>query len=113
MDLEVLRIHGGKRLAGHVTVGGGKNAALAIMPAALLASGPSYIENVPMIEDVKVMASILTQLGARVEFDGKGGVLIDPSGLCSYTAQYDTVGKLRASCYLMGVLLSKFDKAEV
>ena len=65
---EKFLIHGGMRLEGQIAVSGGKNAAVAIIPAALLGSSPSVIENLPDIEDVHVLIEMLRALGARVEF---------------------------------------------
>ena len=67
---EKFLIHGGMRLEGQIAVSGGKNAAVAIIPAALLGSSPSVIENLPDIEDVHVLIEMLRALGARVEFNG-------------------------------------------
>ena len=64
----ILRIYGGARLEGTVAVGGGKNAAVAIIPAALLADSPSVIDNMPDIEDVHVLIDMLRCLGAEVDF---------------------------------------------
>ena len=70
---DVLKIWGGIPLKGSVTVSGGKNAAVAIIPAALLADDVSYIENLPEIDDVYVLEEMLIELGAQVEF--KNGVM--------------------------------------
>ena len=107
-----LIIEGKKPLRGEVQVGGSKNSSVAIVPAALLGDGPSTIENLPRIDDVKVFAQILSDLGAYVRTDGTT-MTIAPNGFTSYMAPYDLVRKLRASYYLMGVLLAKFGRAEV
>ena len=73
---EKLRIHGGARLEGEVMVSGGKNAAVAIIPAALLADSPSTIENIPDINDVHFIIEMLHWLGAKVEFNS-GSVYVD------------------------------------
>ncbi len=107
-----LVITGRKSLRGEVTVGGSKNSSVAIVPAALLGAGTSHIENLPRIDDVKVFAQILTDLGVAVGYDGTT-MSVSPNGFQSHIAPYDLVRKLRASYYLMGVLLAKFGKAEV
>ena len=70
--LEKLRIYGGKPLVGRVKISGAKNAAVAILPAALLANDKCIIDNLPYIDDVTTLAEILDELGARVELEGKG-----------------------------------------
>lgn len=106
-------IHGGKPLRGTIYADGAKNAAVAILPAALLAEFPVIIDNLPYIDDVIVLKDILANLGARAELSLDGRMEIDPTGLDTYVADYDLVSKMRASYYLLGVLLSKFGKAEV
>ena len=109
---DVLRIWGGIPLKGSVTVSGGKNAAVAIIPAALLADDVSYIENLPEIDDVYVLEEMLIELGAQVEF--KNGVMrIDARTLSSYRPPLELACRMRASYYLLGVLLGRFGKAEV
>ncbi|HHX28774.1 MAG: UDP-N-acetylglucosamine 1-carboxyvinyltransferase [Bacillota bacterium] len=107
-----LVIRGRCRLEGEVTIGGSKNSSVAIIPAALLGEGPSTLENVPRINDVAVFAEILIDLGAVVSMDGTC-MTVAPNGFVSHIAPYDLVRKLRASYYLMGVLLAKFGQAEV
>ncbi len=109
---QVLRIHGGMRLEGEVCVGGGKNAAVAVIPAALLADAPSVIENVPNIEDVHVLIRMLEWLGAKVEFQGTT-MRIDPRGLNRYDPPYELACKMRASYYLSPVLMGVFGKSNV
>lgn len=109
---EKFRIYGGTRLEGEVTVSGGKNAAVAIIPAALLADSPSVIENVPDINDVHVIIEMLEYLGARVVF--KDNVMrIDPRTVDKYDPPYELAGRMRASYYLAPVLLGNFKRAEV
>jgi UDP-N-acetylglucosamine 1-carboxyvinyltransferase len=111
--LEKLYIKGGKRLTGTVSIGGMKNAALAIIPAALLADGPCVIDNIPYIDDVIILADILSELGAKVSLSRTGRITIDGTPVKQHKAPYDMVKRLRASYYLLGVLLSKFGKADV
>ena len=109
---ELLRIRGGKPLSGHVSVSGSKNASVAIIPAALLASSPSVIENLPDIEDVYVLIAMLRALGAKVEF--KDGVMtVDPSGLNRSDPPADLAAKMRASYYLCPVLAGKLGEAHL
>lgn len=111
--LEKLLITGGNKLTGEVTISGAKNAVVAIIPAALLVEGVCRIENVPDIKDVTVIIDMLAQLGARVEYINKNTIEIDCSKVDRYTAPYEMVKKMRASYYLLGALLGRFNKAEV
>ena len=109
---EKLRIHGGVRLEGEVTVSGGKNAAVAIIPAALLADSPSTIENIPDINDVHILIEMLRWLGATVEF--KDNVIrIDPISVDKFNPPYELAGRMRASYYFAPVLLGVFHRAEI
>lgn len=110
---EKLVIRGGKRLVGEVHVSGGKNPAVAILPATLLSSGICTIENLPMIEDVLVLKRMLESLGAKVDLSDKGSMRVDPSTVNSYHAPVELVRKMRASNYLIGALLGRFGRAEV
>ena len=104
---------GGKRLEGCVTISGAKNAAVAILPAALLVSGRCRIENVPDISDVRILLSILEDMGALVEQEAPGIVVLDCSKISNTHPNPDLVRQMRASYYLMGALLSRFGKAHV
>ena len=109
---DVLRIWGGVPLRGSVNVSGGKNAAVAIIPAALLANDVSYIENLPEIDDVYVLVEMLRELGAQVDFKDKV-MRIDARTLNSYKPPLELTCRMRASYYLLGVLLGRFGRAEV
>ena len=111
--MEKLVVKGGKRLCGEVVISGAKNAAVAIIPAAILVDGICIIENIPAIKDVTVICSILEELGAKVEFLDKYTVKIDSSNVDKYTAPYEHVRKMRASYYLLGALLGRIKKADV
>ncbi|MEA5065934.1 MAG: hypothetical protein VB065_07760 [Eubacteriales bacterium] len=100
------------RLAGEVAVSGGKNAAVALIPAALLAHSPCTIENMPDIEDVHVLIEMLRWLGAGVEFTD-GTLRVDPTAIDKYSPPRDLACKMRASYYLAPVLLGLFGCAEV
>jgi UDP-N-acetylglucosamine 1-carboxyvinyltransferase len=111
--LEKLIITGGKPLRGEVSISGAKNSAVAILPASILVDGPCRIENVPDISDVKALADILKELGADIIFEDNEVLNIKTQYLKSNIATYDMIKRLRASYYLMGALLGKFNKAEV
>lgn len=108
-----LYIRGGRRLVGDVTINGAKNAAVAILPAALLVDGISEIDNLPYIDDVMKLTRAMEDLGAVVNVEDKHTLKIDGSTLYDYRAVNDYVGNIRASYYLIGALLGRFKKAEV
>ena len=98
-------IHGGRPLMGEVTISGAKNAAVAIIPAALLVDGVCRIENIPQISDVTLLFSILEELGANVRVLNRHTVEIDSRHVHSTTPSFDLVRRIRASYYLLGALL--------
>lgn len=106
-------IHGGKPLTGSVTISGAKNAAVAILPAALLVSGKCRIENVPDISDVRILLDILDRMGAKIALPEPNVVEIDCSQVQCTAPDADLVRKMRASYYLMGALLGRFGRAHV
>lgn len=106
-------ICGGRPLNGTVTISGAKNAAVAILPAALLVSGKCRIENVPDISDVRILLNILEGMGAKVELPEPEVVEIDCSEVQRTEPDADLVRQMRASYYLMGALLGRFGKAHV
>lgn len=108
-----LYIRGGRRLVGDVTINGAKNAAVAILPAALLVDGISEIENLPDIDDVAKLKRAMEDLGAVVQMKDKHTLKVDGSTIYDYKAVNDYVGNIRASYYLIGALLGRFKKAEV
>ena len=103
-------ITGGKKLSGSVALTGNKNAALKLIPAALLGGSPSTLTNVPGIRDVEVLIQIIEKLGVKVTRD-KDVVTIDPKGLSSYEIDPDLSTRIRASVVLAAPLLVKFGKA--
>lgn len=111
--LEKLVIHGQKRLKGEVSISGAKNAAVAILPATILSDEACVIENLPDILDVNILKEILADFGAKIETINNSSIQIDTSGINSYCADNNQIGKLRASYYLMGALLGRFKKAVV
>lgn len=111
--MEKIIIHGRKPLKGDIYISGAKNAAVAVLPAALLIEGSCRIENLPDIKDTRILEETLTQLGAKVTFEDRNTVLIDSTDVNSYIASYDMIKSMRASYYLLGALLGRFGKAEV
>ena len=106
-------IIGGSPLNGEITVSGAKNAALAILPAALLVQGKCRVENVPDISDVRVLLDILADIGAVITREEPGVVVLDCTNITKTEPDADLVRKMRASYYLMGALMSRFGKAKV
>lgn len=106
-------IKGGNPLKGSVSVDGAKNAAVAILPACLLAENSVTIDNLPYIDDVFTLEKILTTMGAKVNFSADGRMVIDPNGVDTHEVVDDLVTRMRASYYLLGVLLTKYGKAKV
>ena len=106
-------INGGKPLNGTVTISGAKNAAVAIIPAALLVSGKCRIENVPNISDVRILMNILHRMGAKIVSPERNVVEIDCTEVQCTEPDPELVTKMRASYYLMGALLGRFGKAHV
>ncbi|MFP4016869.1 MAG: UDP-N-acetylglucosamine 1-carboxyvinyltransferase [Halanaerobiales bacterium] len=99
-------ITGGTPLQGELSVSGAKNAALPIITAALMADGPSKLLDIPMLRDVKNLCEIMRKMGCRVEQNGNE-LLIDPTNLDKPEANHDLARKLRASYYILGVLLAR------
>jgi UDP-N-acetylglucosamine 1-carboxyvinyltransferase len=106
-------IHGGHPLFGEITVSGAKNAAVAIIPAALLVDGVCRIENVPQISDVTLFFSILEELGAKVRVLNRHAVELDCRSIHSTKPSYELARRIRASYYLVGALLGRFGEATV
>lgn len=111
--MDTLVVQGGNPLFGEVSISGAKNAAVAILPAAMLVNGSCRLENIPKIKDVLHICDIMRELGAKVSFEDDGAIEVDSSNLTYKSAPYELVGKMRASYYLIGVLLGRFNKAEV
>ena len=113
MNLTKYIVEGGKPLFGEVEISGAKNAAVAILPAALLVRGVCRIENVPQISDVALLLRLLEQLGASIRLLNLHTVEIDCTRVRSVRTDYDLCQKIRASYYLIGSLLGRFGEAEV
>ena len=106
-------IQGGNPLHGAIQISGAKNAAVAIIPAALLVDGVCRIENVPQISDVTLILQILRELGADVRTVNRTTVEVDCSHIRNRQVPYELARRIRASYYLVGALLSRFGWAEV
>ena len=113
MDLTKYMIRGGNPLHGSVNISGAKNAAVAILPAALLISGTCRVDNVPDISDVNLLLEILTDMGAKVRRLSRSEIEIDSSGVRNGVAPAELVRRIRASYYLIGALLGRFGSAKV
>ncbi len=111
--MEKLVIHGGNRLCGEVDISGAKNAAVAIIPATLLAQDVCRLENIPNISDVSCMVRILSQMGAQVKYINKHTLEINTKTVNSYIVHHEMTKQLRASYYLIGALLGRFCRAKV
>ena len=112
--MEKLVINGGKVLKGSVDINGAKNSAVAILPAAIMASeGKCIIDNVPDIEDVHCLERILSSLGCSVKKLDNNTIEIDSTNVISVDACTSDVRRMRASYYFIGALLSRFKKARV
>ena len=111
--MEKYEIVGGNRLCGTVDISGAKNAAVAILPAAILSDGVCRIENIPCIADVSTTLKILEFMGAGVRYINKNAVEINPCTIHNYSVPHDLARKMRASCYFLGALLGRFGVARV
>ena len=106
-------INGKRELRGEVTISGAKNAAVAIIPAAILVNGVCRIENIPKISDVTKMFEIMRELGAKIRLIDASSVEIDCTDIKSTKAPYEMARSIRASYYLIGALLGRFHEAQV
>ena len=106
-------VEGGRPLFGEVHISGAKNAAVAIIPAALMVSGPCRIENIPQISNVKLLLGILQDLGANVRYVNPHTVEIDSTKLRNGRVPYESARRCRASYYMLGALLGRFGLADV
>jgi UDP-N-acetylglucosamine 1-carboxyvinyltransferase len=110
--MEKLKIAGGYPLKGTVRISGAKNSAVALIPATILADSPVTIEGLPDISDVQILKSLLEEIGGKVEF-ANNEMTVDPSSMISMPLPNGKVKKLRASYYLMGAMLGRFNKAVI
>ena len=106
-----IKVKGGNKISGTITLLGNKNSALKLLPASLIADTPTTFTNVPAIRDVDVMLKLIESLGAKVKREGSNTVTIDPSTLGTWVLDPELTGKIRASVVLAAPLLAKFGKA--
>ena len=111
--MEQYIIKGGNPLVGEVEIGGAKNAALAILAAAIMTDETVLIDNLPDVNDVNVLLEAIQGIGAMVQRIDRHTVKINGSTITSFDIEYDYIKKIRASYYLLGALLGKYRKAEV
>jgi UDP-N-acetylglucosamine 1-carboxyvinyltransferase len=106
-------IHGGKPLSGEIEISGAKNAAVAIIPAALLVDGVCRIENIPQISDVTLLLRILEQHGAEINTINRHTMDINCTDISKRGTAFELMRQIRASYYLVGAMLGRFGRAEV
>lgn len=111
MDQFILK--GGSPLVGEVEIGGAKNAALAILAAAIMTDETVTIENIPNVRDINAMLQAIKEIGAIVDRIDDHTVKINGSTISSFDVEYDYIRKIRASYYLLGALLGKYRFAQV
>ena len=111
--MEQYVIKGGNPLVGEVEIGGAKNAALAILTAAIMTDEPVLIDNMPDVSDINVLLEAISVIGATVERIDRHTVRINGATIGSVSVDYEFIKKIRASYYLLGALLGKYKKAEV
>lgn len=110
--MQKMFIEGGNELNGKVRIGGAKNSAVALVPAAILADSHVTIEGLPEISDVYTLGELVEEIGGEVTWEGRN-INIDPSKMISMPLPNGKVKKLRASYYFMGAMLGKFKKAVI
>ena len=106
-------IKGGNPLVGEVEIAGAKNAALAILAAAIITDDTVLIENLPDVRDINVLLEAIAEIGAKVDRINRSTVRINGSTIQDISVDYEYIKKIRASYYLLGALLGKYKKAEV
>lgn len=106
-------IKGGNPLVGEVEIAGAKNAALAILAAAIMTDDTVLIENLPDVRDINVLLEAIAEIGAKVDRINRSTVRINGSTIQDISVDYEYIKKIRASYYLLGALLGKYKKAEV
>ena len=111
--MEQYIIKGGNPLVGEVEIGGAKNAALAILAAAIMTDETVQIDNLPDVNDINVMLEAISGIGAMVQRLDRHTVKINGGTIANFDIEYDYIKKIRASYYLLGALLGKYKRAEV
>ena len=111
--MEQYIIKGGNPLVGEVEIGGAKNAALAILAAAIMTDETVLIDNLPDVNDINVLLEAIQGIGAMVQRVDRHTVKINGSAITDFIIEYDYIKKIRASYYLLGAMLGKYKRAEV
>ena len=111
--MEQYIIKGGHPLVGEVEIGGAKNAALAILAAAIMTDETVLVDNLPDVNDINVLLDAISGIGANVHRVDRHTVKINGKGINDVNIEYDYIKKIRASYYLLGALLGKYKHAEV
>jgi UDP-N-acetylglucosamine 1-carboxyvinyltransferase len=109
----LLRVAGGTALTGEVRVSGSKNAALALMAAAMLLRGETVLRGVPRVSDIEIFRKLMAQVGAPSEWTGGHTLVVEGGCLSGGTPSPDLARKMRASYYLMGPVLGLAGRARV
>lgn len=111
--MEKFIVNGPCKLEGEVKISGAKNAAVAVIPATLLVNGICHLENVPKISDIDNLIEILTKLGSKISYVNDNELIIDNTNITSTIADSELTSKFRASSYLLGSLLGRFNSAQI
>lgn len=111
--MEQYVIKGGTPLVGEVEIGGAKNAALGILPAAVMAGEPVTIDNIPNVNDINVMLQAIEAIGAKVDRINEHKVCINGASINNFDVEYEYIKKIRGSYYLLGALLGKYKFSQV
>lgn len=111
--MDCIQITGGVALDGEVWISGAKNAVLPILVASLLGDKPSFISNVPHLQDVTTTLDLLGRMGASMAVDDRMRIEIDPTGMSQFEAPYDLVKTMRASILVLGPLVARYGRAVV
>ena len=111
--MDKLRIVGGRRLDGEISISGAKNAALPILCAALLTAEPVTLRNVPQLNDISTTVRLLADLGVKITQEAGGIVHLQADQITNLQASYELVKTMRASILVLGPLLTRFGQAKV
>ncbi len=111
--MEQYVIKGGKALAGEVTIGGAKNAALGVIAAAVMSDETVTIENIPDVRDINVLLEAMEEIGVKISRPNRHTVKINGNKINSLCVDSDAIRKIRGSYYLLGALLGKYNNAQV
>ncbi len=111
--MEQYVIKGGNPLVGEVEIGGAKNAALAILAAAIMTDETVTIDNLPDVRDIGVLMHAMENIGVKIERIDRHCIKVNASEIHSVSVDYEYINKIRASYYLLGALLGKYKRAEV